>query len=230
MTFPMPVLSPIHTRTPEYGYRTTVTDVSTVSGGVDRTFSGVDIGTANADRQVIVMFSARTATVATVSSVTIGGVAATPVVGIVGNAGAQIAVYRANVPSGTTADVVVRLSASSTDGTIHVYRVVPRTTGTPVDSGSAASNATTTVTATDIAVTNGGFLIVGAIDGLNPASLTPVYNGADSPTNNYGAIVNQRTRLAWSAAITETVGTNDPGASKPATNGFNLNVVAASWD
>lgn len=217
-------------RTPEYSYRTTVTDVSTVSGGVDRTFSGVDIGAADADRQVVVMFSARTSVLSTVNGVTIGGVAATPVVGIVGNAGAQIAMYRANVPSGTTANVVINVSGTSTDVTIHVYRIVPRTTGTPVDSGSASTSATTSVTATDIAVTNGGFLIVGAIDGLNPASLTPVYNGVDSPTNNYGAIVNSRTRLTWSAAITETVGTNDPGASKPATSGFALNIVAASWD
>lgn len=211
-----------------YQYSTTVSDVSTVNGGVDRTFSSVDIGFAHANREVVVIWSGRTSVlVLTQPTVTIGGITATQVVAITGSAGAQIYMCRANVPTGTTANIVVNISQTSTDGTIHVYPLIPAS-GTPVDSGSSSVNATS-VTAANIDVTNGGFLICGAIDGFNQ-TLSHVYNGVDTPVDDYAStVINSRTRLCWSASTTETVGTNDPGASRASASGFFLNVVAASW-
>lgn len=216
--------------TGDYSYLATVTDVSSVLANVARTFSAVNFGAAHADRQVVVVWSGRTGSQATgTPTVVIGGVTATQVVGLTGGAGAQIAMFRANVPSGSSGSVVVTINQSSSDGVIHVYRVVPRNTATPVVDSAGNFNTTTSVLVSDIAVVSGGFLVAAAIGFTE--GLTRAYNGFDTPTNNYpSGPVNSRERMAFSVACNETVGTNDPGFTRGSTSGFALNVVAASFD
>lgn len=76
------------------------------------TFTNMAVGPADADRTVLVGFAWRAGT--TVVSVTIGGVTATHVATRVGaSAGMTVSWYRAAVPTGTTATVVLALSGGS---------------------------------------------------------------------------------------------------------------------
>jgi hypothetical protein len=101
------------------------------------TFSAKDIGTAASDRWVIVAAQIGSGNAATVS--TIGGIAATSIVNGSGlslgnNLDGAIAI--ANVPTGTTADIVVT-GGSSPGGCFMGYWTVNMTSGTAQDTGAA---------------------------------------------------------------------------------------------
>ena len=72
------------------------------------TYDAAPIGAASATREVIVLVSYWSAGLRNVASVTIGGIAATQdFKAVSGESNPNVWLYRANVPSGTTADVVV---------------------------------------------------------------------------------------------------------------------------
>lgn len=124
----------------------TFTDSSSNASSINATSytsSGLAIGDADANRQVYVSLAVATAATDTInlSSVTIGGVTATEVVGITPqfteNRGAFI--YRANVTTGTTADVVVTNTTDNLqDVTIAVYSTLDFST-TPADTFETSS-------------------------------------------------------------------------------------------
>lgn len=87
----------------------------TYISGAPYTWSGVNIGTARADRRVVVTLGFEAATI---SSVTIGGVAAT-----VDASSARSAVVSAIVPTGTTADVAVTFVSAPSRASIAVYTI-----------------------------------------------------------------------------------------------------------
>lgn len=78
------------------------------SWGTSHSFTGVPIGDADADRWVILALLVAPDSATDVSSVTIGGVSATAHAGnTAGYSPLHVKFYKANVPSGTTADVVI---------------------------------------------------------------------------------------------------------------------------
>jgi len=118
------------------------------------TFSSVDFGAAGSTREIFVQLVATTATSRTVSSITIGGVAATLATSVPSSSSSSQTCAFATVPSGTTGDVVVTMSGACTGCFIAVYRVESRPgIGTnhsdydTVVNGSSTSNALSTVTA-----------------------------------------------------------------------------------
>lgn len=107
------------------------------SGAGTYTFSGVSIGTAAADRKVIVPFTFERNTI---SAVTIGGVTAT--VESISQAGvAGAAVAHADVPTGTTADIVFTMSGDPTFEAITTYSLTGAESAA-VDSNSIGENGT----------------------------------------------------------------------------------------
>jgi hypothetical protein len=109
------------------------------------TFSGLAIGTAAADRKVVVIISGTGIGGAdAVSAVTVGGVSGTAVVSLTHSAAGDFTeeIWQADVPTGTTADVVVTWSATQMRsvgvGTYAVY-------------GAASAAAATGTTETDAA-------------------------------------------------------------------------------
>jgi hypothetical protein len=101
------------------------------------TFSSLAIGTAAANRYVIVGI-AGTATPSAVASVTIGGVTATPVVSqVAGNSVA--AIYIALVPTGTTATIVVTFTGATQKCSIGVWSATG-ISATPVGTASSTAN------------------------------------------------------------------------------------------
>jgi hypothetical protein len=103
------------------------------------TFSAQSIGTAAADRFVIVgCYAPRNTSTCTITDVTIGGITATQLVQSKdASAFSDFAIYGASVPTGTTADVVVTLSAA------------PDRFGIDVFAATALSSTTPTATQTD---------------------------------------------------------------------------------
>ena len=85
------------------------------------TFSSTAIGTAHANRRVVVGTAASTGT-ATVSSLTVGGVSATEI-GTYQAATSTVSLWSAAVASGTSADIVVTWSGAQTRCGIGVYDV-----------------------------------------------------------------------------------------------------------
>ena len=103
------------------------------------TFSSQAIGTASADRVVVVGTSGGSGATDAVSSMTIGGVSAVKAIGIVNSTGTEI--WYATVTSGTTASVVVNWGGTKSRCGIGVWAL----TGV---SGVGATNSSTSSTST----------------------------------------------------------------------------------
>lgn len=90
---------------------------TTATNATSHTFTSESIGTAAADRHVIVgIISENNLGARTISSVTVGGVSATPIVfqeHSTGSFWTQAAIYIVPYPTGTTATIVVNWSASN---------------------------------------------------------------------------------------------------------------------
>ena len=142
-----------------------LTYIGANSAGVadPHTFAGEAIGTAAPDRYVAV--GVRT-NVGTISSVTIGGNAATKVLNLA-DAEGEAAIFMLLVTSGTTADIVVDLSTSATCS-IGVWTVNGLVSTTPTDSFTSTSDPGSGV----IDVTAGGFVIGIAYDAVNAPNIT----------------------------------------------------------
>jgi hypothetical protein len=128
------------------------------SGLTTITYASLAFGAADANRTIAVAIAARMTTVNTISSVTIGGIAATLVAGSVvqvsGTNGANSAIYQAAVPSGTTGDVVVTYGAAAARTGVSVYRLI---TGTPTaTSANTYANASGNPAAAAITIPSGG--------------------------------------------------------------------------
>jgi hypothetical protein len=180
------------------------------------TFSAQAIGAASADRRVIVAVSFLGSLPIAINSATIGGVSAT----IIRQASAGVsgtcptaAIIIANVPTGTTADVVFNLSNPAALAVIGVWQATGLSADAAHDSQSATATSGTTL-ATTTATTSTGFIIgasMGAGSTVTWSSFTERYDtsggsGSEAMTNGTG--------------ITETV---------TFSNVSNHALVTASW-
>jgi hypothetical protein len=129
------------------------------------TFTAVGIGTANASRYIVVAYSIKGNSSQTISTFTIGGVTATLVgtaQGTTNQAEGKQGIAIALVPTGTTANIVITLSAGFTASTsngigIDVYSAVGVVNTTPTDTfeQNTATNPSKT-----FSCPAGGFIVV----------------------------------------------------------------------
>lgn len=133
---------------------TYIDETTDLSNASEYTFSGASIGTAASDRRVHVLVMGEGGNPATLTSATVGGIAAT--INVQRSSGdLTTAIITAAVPTGTTADIVLTFFASKNSANIGVYRSVGLTSNTAVDTDSSASDpATATLTSLP-----GGFCI-----------------------------------------------------------------------
>jgi hypothetical protein len=105
------------------------------------TFAAEPIGTARADRQVLVFVHARRASATDITATaTIGGVAATMVQQIANpatGASSYLGMFLANVPTGTTADIEIEFNSGVIRCGIEVYTMTALTSTTPIDTHSS---------------------------------------------------------------------------------------------
>jgi hypothetical protein len=163
------------------------------------TFSGRAIGAADSTRRVFacIHWATTGSVTGTVSSATIGGVAATVHVEASETGGATrygTAIISALVPTGTTADIVFTISAACIRAGVGVFRMVNETNTTPHDTASDIV-LTGTVLSGTIDILDGGTLIASCyLGGLAASTQTIVWTGAteqydinpESTTNRLG--------------------------------------------
>ncbi len=149
----------------------TVTANATYSDAVGKssyTFSGVSFGTENQQRYVIVSvyasFSSGT-TPASVATVTIGGVNATPL--IPSNNPRNF--YIAKVPTGSSGTVVVTFLSASLECVISAYTVIGLQSITPIDTKDVTVTNNVSISTT-INVGSNGF-VLGAVGITNSSPL-----------------------------------------------------------
>ncbi len=167
--FPFPIV--MLRSTPTLSYRTNATDNTDAS---TYTFAAADIGTAASDRYVVVGFAARNQ--ATITSITVGGIAAT-LVKLQGNTDVA-ALYIAAVPTGATADIVVTLPGTALRAGIGVWALYGLSA-----SGAAEATAASTAATADLSLTvTAGAIVIG--QAYNDAGLSFAWVGL---TENFDA-------------------------------------------
>lgn len=130
------------------------------------TFSSQGIGSASANRYVIIGITSRTlsGTGGNITSLTVGGISCT-INSEIANSGNVTCIGIANVPTGTTADVVATFDETQTQCDIAIW--------TATDVISTTASDTLTSTAADpsgtIDVTAGGFIVAIAKDDTGTA-------------------------------------------------------------
>ncbi len=159
-------------------YKTTLTDTTNVSIGGTYTFTAVDIGTASANRVVVV---GQVAPSGTNNTITVGGTSCTL---IVKNGAASL--YAAKVASGATADIIVTVaSASCSRIALPVWVGYTSDIATGLDSGATNAGTTSSAVVSDIEVAPGGFLCaVGTQFNTSGSTLSGSWSGTDSITEN----------------------------------------------
>lgn len=116
-----------------------VTNVSSASDLTTYTFAGTSIGTAAEDRFVIVSASLRSTASRTFSSVSIGGTNGTELVKFDSNQ-TCVGIWGLRVTSGTTADIVVTMSAAASRCACGVWAVYGLNSLTPIDTASSTAS------------------------------------------------------------------------------------------
>lgn len=139
------------------------------------TFASCDLGVASADRRVIIgahMYGGTSRTLA--GTPTINGVNATVLTTNTASTGNCILLI-ANVPTGTTGDIVLQWSSGVAGCAVSVWYATGLTSDTPV--ATQRSTSTTAPTSGSLATTAGGFIVCAAT-ARNPTLLTHSWTNA----------------------------------------------------
>lgn len=128
------------------------------------TFSSESLGVADSTREIYVLIShSSNGTVRTVNSSTIGGVAGTTVTqdGYGDGSGQSLgtAIIRANVPTGTTGDIVINFSGFCSSCAIGVVRVLSKTTNVDQASNAGTDALTPATNSANVNTTLGGAVL-----------------------------------------------------------------------
>lgn len=124
---------------------TYVTEAGSGTNLTTYTFAATSIGTAAADRVVIVAAGGASGSARTISSVTIGGNTATVAVtqASTSGVGVRCGLYYLAVAAGTTADIVVTFSGSMASCRIATFAMTGHTSAIPAATGADGSGSTT---------------------------------------------------------------------------------------
>lgn len=162
-----------------------ITTAQSTSPGATETFSGLNFGTDDASRVIIVAFGWASSGNFSVSSVTIGGVTATAAVVQGNGTGIIEAIYYAQ-PSGTSGDVVVTMSAAGRQLSLAVYRGGVSSVA-PASANSVQANGATETVA--VSAKAGGFWVMSARHAVGGVTISDSYNGVDTPTDDFNGAV-----------------------------------------
>jgi hypothetical protein len=167
----------------------TVVNTTHAEDSVDRstfTFSSQSLGTASDDRRIVV--GIHTGGTGTISSVSIGGVSATRLTRSLDGSGNELcALWIAAVPTGTTGDVVVVWSTTTTNCAIGVWAVYGLVSNTAFAVASTGTSATDPASVTiDIPQLGGVVGFARCVTNTNPFTWTGLTEDFDDnvPTDN----------------------------------------------
>lgn len=199
-----------------------ITNAVSSSNLASYTFSGLSIGSASADRLVVVIAAGLKSLVAVTStSCTIGGVAATSIVATAapGGSGIALGMYQLLVPTGTTANVVVGFSTTMDRGCVAVYTLSSYLSAVPI--GTSKNEGTANPSTSIQVATQGGFTIAGGYN-INNGNIT----WAGGLTENFDVAVEASDQFSG-ASLANVNGTSFSLSITGA--GTVNNHVAATW-
>lgn len=202
-----------------------VSSNSSTAGSDPVTFTAQSIGTADATRKIIVAVGWSSAADQTISSMTIGGVSAAQVVATDTSSGSGgAAIWIADVPTGTTGDIVIDWSGSVARCAIAVYRVVNLTSSTATDTDTATSASSGVISVSACTIPANGFAIasVSCIDGSGG---TFTWSGITEDTDQ-----NLASQSFHSTASKTATGSETPTIQATGTAGGSRSCLcAAAW-
>jgi hypothetical protein len=192
--------------------------VAIVDSGADAsnqttyTFASKSLGTAAADRYIIVGVQHRGAVNRTVSSLTVDGISATQV-HTIDRSASRVDIWIAAVPTGTTGDVVVTFNSSNSRCVIQVWRAVGIDGSAPhdiADSNAAANDPTATIDVPAGGVAVGCGMCNGATASATWSGLAEDYDANTELTMTAGSgnFASTQTGLAVTIDFTSTGGDN----------------------
>lgn len=186
--------------------------------GTSYTVAGASLGAAASDRYIVIVATTQSVTGAiTVSSATIGGVAATSVTS---QALSVVAAHMwiAAVPSGITGDIVVNFSTTSDHHSVAVWSITGLTSTTPIDTDGNAVEPPTAVTLTSEV----GGVVIGAV--WSADAVTFSWSGA---TEDYDSTYVTNTQVSGASAA--TTGTSVILTPTPSGGSDAMRFVAATF-
>ncbi len=210
MTFPLMPIPPVNFSPPDVTFTAATSSSSNLT---TYTFAGVSIGTAAADRYVVV--AAHTdCGAASPTVVTIGGINATLL-----EANDGVGLFMALVPTGTTASIVVTFSATCARAAIGVWSVTGLSRATPINSSKASGTGVTA--STGVSASHGGCVIAASTHSGGTG-----ISWSGGVTERYDSVNGNSTR--YSAGDTEglAAGTVTPAAAS--SGSFNWRIAAIS--
>lgn len=212
-------------------------------GPSSRTFSSVNIGTADASRVVVVIVASDNGWLNDSQiAVSIGGIIADEheIRTGTGNSGTNrisVALVSAQVPTGTTANIVVTNTGSTARMVIGVWALYPSdpdpietiSNAGPISGGSASTGCNTSRYLPNLNIVNGGIVIGGSFNEEPGGAVSWAWSGSDTPTKNSDTSVESVNRYSFmTMPTTEAVNTDDLSASW--VSGTNQAAcVAGSW-
>lgn len=169
---------------------TYVANAADTTNASSYTFSSQSFGGEDARRFVLVGLNARAAGAVTISSVTIGGVTATPLVTVTNSGGGDssiTAIYGSLVPTGTTGSVVVVASASLNRCNIGIWRLIANSMTPHATYSSTANNPSVSMNVPANGFAIGRAQSIGSSPTATWAGLTESFDTVTEATGNTGA-------------------------------------------
>jgi hypothetical protein len=201
---------------------TYITGASSTANNTTYSFGTISIGTASADRLVVVVAGGHTGSGSfSVSSCSIGGTAATRVVTSSG-AAASSAIFQLGVASGTSASISVTWSGGQGRALIFVYRITGLISQTATGNNNTSGTNSTSLSTT-LATSGAGVVIAGLMTGgvYSPTWGGVVQDSTLGPENSTGAGAS-KTGVAANASY--AVSANDGSG-----NNDQMALAVASW-
>jgi hypothetical protein len=199
-------------------------NAAAAASGSPQTLSNVAIGTAAADRYVVVEVVLRTnGTQADASAVTVAGVSCTQIGTDVNSGSNHLSLWRTNSPiaSGATANVVVTFTNAANIG-VATWAVTGLQSTTPTDVDSTTTDAAS-VTST---VSAGGVIIAAAY--AYYAIPTPITFGWTGASEDFDGLSVNASSYASGASLNSAAGGN-VSVSADASIASNFMMIAASF-
>ena len=195
-------------------------NANSTSNLTNYTFSSQALGTAATGRiiAVVVMGARSSAGARTVSSLTVGGVSAALVVRQTSDNGDAHEIWEAQVPSGTSGDVVVNFSAAMLSAGVGVYAVYNAKYQEHFTTSSEGNDLSGTLVIPENSIAIGGGNSVGGTLGT--------FVGL---TENYDETVEDRTHAGASTSTASDAGGGTTIEFNPGTPHVDDTLVAATW-
>ncbi len=191
------------------------------------THSGLTLGAAATDRKIVCCTTGQghTGSLRTVNSLTIGGVSASQVVTITSSANwYRTDIWQADVPSGTTGDVVVTYNATMREACVALYRLTGAGTGPTAASDTETDDSVSTdALSVSIDCPAGGFLV--AVCG-EESSGSPSWAGI---TQDYDQGMDAGDRDMTGASDSFVTVQTGLTVSVTSSGSSNMRMSAASW-